>query len=73
MVDRKEAARLCSMSVTTYAKYVLKGLLPPMNAAGRVSVEALRRAAWRLDGMDPSARVDEADPAERALREWEAR
>jgi hypothetical protein len=68
MVDRTEAARLCGFSLGTYDKNVRKGLLPRMNATGRVSIEALRRACWRLDGIaDESA----MEPAERALREWE--
>jgi hypothetical protein len=71
MVDRKEAARLCSMSPATYAKYAGKGLLPRMNAVGRVSIEAIRRAALCLDGLPDMDAVDDEDPAERALREWE--
>jgi hypothetical protein len=70
MVDRTEAARRCGMSVATYDKYLRKGLLPRMNATGRVSLEALKRACLQLDGI--AERVRPADEAESALREWEA-
>jgi hypothetical protein len=68
MVDRKEAARLCGLCPATYTKHALKGLLPPMNATGRVSVEALRLACLRLDGLDPSTGVD--DPLDAELAEF---
>lgn len=45
-----------------------KGHLPRMNAAGRVSVEALVRAARKLDGIGDSE--DSGDPGERALADW---
>jgi hypothetical protein len=69
MVDRTEAARLCGMSVATYDKNARKGLLPRMNAAGRVSVETLKRACLKLDGIADSEAID--DPAEHALKIWE--
>jgi hypothetical protein len=46
------------MCPATYAKHAAKGLLPAVNAAGRISVEALRLACLRLDGIDPSTPVD---------------
>lgn len=70
MVCKEEAARLCEMSVSTYDKYARKGLLPTMNAAGRVSVKTLEGACLRLDGIADAPDVV-SDPAERALREWE--
>lgn len=70
LLNKDIAAALCSMSTTTYDKHVKKGLLPPMNATGRVSLEALRRAVLNLDGIKPAESAD--DPAERALREWES-
>ena len=69
MLRKELAARLCDMSVATYDKYARKGLLPAMNATGRVSVEALKRACLRLDGIAETETV--SDPVERALREWE--
>jgi hypothetical protein len=70
MVSRETAAALCSMSPATYSKYAARGLLPPMNATGRVSIEAVRKACLRLDGIEEKD-TGSADPAERALREWE--
>lgn len=69
MVRKEEAARLCGMSVATYDKYARQGLLPHMNATGRVSVESLKRACLRLDGIADAQTA--SDPAERALQEWE--
>lgn len=69
MADQQEAARLCCMSVTTYQKYAKQGLLPQMNAVGRVSVETLRHACLKLDGIIESAIP--GDPAEAALADWE--
>jgi hypothetical protein len=69
MVDRAEAARRCGMSVATYDKYARQGLLPRLNATGRISLEALKRACLQLDGI--AERAGPADDAERALREWE--
>lgn len=71
MVDRKAAARLCSMSPATYTKYAQKGLLPQMNATGRVSLEALRLACLRLDGIAETTAVD--DPLDRELAEFRGR
>src|SRR5207237_369794 len=68
MVCREEAARLCGMCVATYDKYVHKGLLPRMNATGRVTIEALRLACLRLDGVpEHDAPTNES---EQALRDW---
>jgi hypothetical protein len=68
-VDRKEAARLFSMSTATYDKYAERGLVPKMKAAGRVSIEALTRASWKLDGIEAASMA--GDPGEKALLEWE--
>jgi len=68
MVNRQEAARLCGMSVATFDKYGGMGLLPRMNATGRVSVEALKRACLKLDGIAVSHEVD--DPADTELVEF---
>jgi hypothetical protein len=68
MVDRQEAARLCGMSVATFDKYAGRGFLPRMNATGRVSVEALKRACLKLDGIAVSDVVD--DPADTELVEF---
>jgi hypothetical protein len=70
MVTREGAANLCEMSVNTYDKYVKLGFLPAMNATGRVSIETVRRACLKLDGIEASEKASE-DPAERALRQWE--
>ena len=69
MVDKSAAAELCSMSVATYDKYARRGLLPAMNATGRVSVEAVRQACWKLDGVVGRSASDES---EAALSAWEA-
>lgn len=68
MVDLATAAALCSMSPATYSKYAKKKILPPMNAAGRISVEALKLAVWRLDGI----RSKVSDDPDAALAAWEA-
>jgi hypothetical protein len=68
MVCREEAARLCGMCATTYDKYVRKGLLPRMNATGRVTIEALKRACLRLDGV--TEHDGSTHQAESALQEW---
>jgi hypothetical protein len=69
MVDRKTAAQLCSMSIPTYDKWAKQGRLPAMNDAGRVSIEALKRAAWKLDGI--RERHDSDDPNV-ILAAWES-
>lgn len=69
MVDKAMAAQLCSMSVTTYDKYMRKNMLPPMNVTGRVSVEGLRQAVFRLDGFLQKQGTDDPDAA---LSKWEA-
>jgi hypothetical protein len=69
MVDKADAARRCSMSPETYDKYARRGLLPGANAVGKISVQALRRACWKLDGLAEADTI--TDPAERALQEWE--
>lgn len=69
MVTKEEAAARCQMSTTTYDKYMKQKLLPPMNATGRVSLEALRAACLKLDGVRRSN--DPVDPAEAALAAWE--
>lgn len=68
MVDKTMAAQLCSMSVATYDKYARQKLLPPMNVTGRISVEALRQAVFRLDGVVQGFAQD----ADAALARWEA-
>ena len=69
MVNKGGAARFYSVSVATYTKYEKKGLFPPMNAAGLVSVETLKRAAMALDGIAEPDFI--GDPGECALRDWE--
>lgn len=69
MVDKAEAARLCDMSENTFDKYVKLGLLPPMNATGKVCLETLRQACLKLDGTKESRL--RRDPAEAALAQWE--
>ena len=68
MVDKSTAAKLFGMSPTTYTKHERKGLVPRLNATGRVSVHALQEAAKRLDGVRT---VTREDPDE-ALTRWEA-
>jgi hypothetical protein len=68
MVDKTEAARRCGMSAATYDKYAKRGLLPALNAVGRVSIEALKCASMKLDGLPEKDTI--GDPAERALRDW---
>ena len=71
MVNRAEAARRCDMSVATYDKYARQGKLPAVNAVGKISIEALKRACMKLDGLAETEAA--SDPAERALREFEKR
>ena len=68
MVDKGTAATLLSMCPATYAKAERKGLVPRMNALGRVSIYSLRQAALRLDGVREN--VVKEDPDE-ALARWE--
>lgn len=68
MVDKTTAASLYGMSAATYTKHERKGLVPRLNAAGRVSVHALQEAAKRLDGIRT---VTKEDPDE-ALARWES-
>lgn len=68
MVDKTTAAKLYGMSTTTYTKHERKGLVPRVNAAGRISVFALEEAARRLDGVRTAAKDDPDD----ALARWEA-
>lgn len=68
MVDKAMAARLCCLTLSQYDKFTKRGLLPPMNETDRVSVEALRYAVIRLDGLENRLFKDDPD---RALDAWE--
>ncbi|MGD9738538.1 MAG: hypothetical protein AB7O56_06060 [Bauldia sp.] len=66
MVDKATAAALCSMCVATYDRYAKLGLLPPMNATGRVSTAVLLQSVLKLDGVERSSRFD----PDAALEAW---
>lgn len=69
MVDKGTAAGLFGMCTATYTKAEKRGLVPSMNALGRVSIYALQQAALRLDGL--LGRLPQDDPDD-LLARWEA-